>query len=100
MKPVIYTTLLMLGLSSVSWASDTVDIHQQVDNAQSAAHQRLSSAPKPPAPALGHAITALDEHQRAMIAHQAMDNGSASAHQQIIQYHKRRHDAETQRCGE
>ncbi|SPW34746.1 Silver-binding protein silE precursor [Edwardsiella tarda] len=76
MKLVIYTTLFMLSISGASWANGTVDIHQQVDNAQAAAHQR------------------------AMIAHQAMDNGSASAHQQIIQHHQKLHDAEALRSRE
>ncbi|WP_370559664.1 silver-binding protein SilE [Edwardsiella tarda] len=100
MKPVIYTTLFILSISGASWANGTVDIHQQVDNAQAAAHQRLSSAPTATAPATGDDISALDVHQRAMIAHQAMDNGSASAHQQIIQRHQKLHDAEAKQSRE
>ncbi|MGG5798326.1 silver-binding protein SilE [Edwardsiella tarda] len=100
MKLVIYTTLFMLSISGANWANGTVDIHQQVDNAQAAAHQRLSSVPTATAPATGDDINALDAHQRAMIAHQAMDNGSASAHQQIIQHHQKLHDAEAQRSRE
>lgn len=100
MKPVIYTTLFILSISSASWANGTVDIHQQVDNAQAAAHQRLSSAPTATPPVAGDDISALDVHQRAMIAHQAMDNGSASAHQQIIQRHQKLHDAEAKQSHE
>ncbi|WP_370548564.1 silver-binding protein SilE [Edwardsiella tarda] len=100
MKLVIYTTLFMLSISGASWANGTVDIHQQVDNAQAAAHQRLSSVPTATAPATGDDINALDAHQRAMIAHQAMDNGSASAHQQIIQHHQKLHDTEALRSRE
>lgn len=44
MKNIVLASLLGFGLISSAWASETVNIHERVNNAQAPAHQMQSAA--------------------------------------------------------
>ena len=44
MKNIVLASLLGFGLISSAWATETVNIHERVNNAQAPAHQMQSAA--------------------------------------------------------
>ncbi|EGQ5322261.1 silver-binding protein SilE, partial [Enterobacter asburiae] len=44
MKNIVLASVLGLGLISSVWATETVNIHERVNNAQAPAHQMQSAA--------------------------------------------------------
>ncbi len=44
MKNIVLASLLGFGLISSAWATETVNIHDRVNNAQAPAHQMQSAA--------------------------------------------------------
>ena len=44
MKNIVLASLLGFGLISSAWATETVNIHERVNNAQAPAHQMQSSS--------------------------------------------------------
>ncbi|EOV3157569.1 copper-binding protein [Enterobacter ludwigii] len=88
MKKIVLASVLGFGLISASWAAETVNIHERVNNAQAPAHQiQTASAPsafRDEAPRM----TGMNQHEQAIIAHKTMNNGAAEAHQKMIESHQ------------
>lgn len=106
MKNIVLTSLLGFGLISSAWATEAVDIHERVNNAQAPAHQMQSAA----APVriqgveshqkmMGNntvsmtvsstSYAAMDEHERAAVAHEFMNNGQSGPHEAMAEAHRR-----------
>ncbi|CAH5719719.1 silver-binding protein SilE [Klebsiella michiganensis] len=89
MKNIVLASVIGLGLISSAWASETVNIHERVNNAQAPAHQMQStSAPvaiKGSTPKMG----SMNQHEQAIIAHETMKNGSADSHQKMVESHQK-----------
>ncbi|SCC66843.1 hypothetical protein GA0061070_10652 [Kosakonia oryziphila] len=86
MKNILLVSVFGLGLISTAWATDTVNIHERVNNAQAPAHQ-IQSASVPSA-IQGSALQT-DEHEKAAIAHETMKNGQSGPHQAMAEAHRR-----------
>ncbi|SLS82994.1 hypothetical protein [Klebsiella pneumoniae] len=76
MKNIVLASLLGFGLISSAWATETVNIHDRVNNAQAPAHQ-MQSAEAP----VGI--------ERAAVAHEFMNNGQSGPHQAMAEAHRR-----------
>ncbi|MBJ4597419.1 silver-binding protein SilE, partial [Salmonella enterica subsp. enterica serovar Mbandaka] len=71
------------------WASETVNIHERVNNAQAPAHQMQSAATPVAIQGTAPRMTGMDQHEQAIIAHETMTNGSADAHQKMVESHQK-----------
>jgi hypothetical protein len=81
-------SLLGFGLISSAWATETVNIHDRVNNAQAPAHQ-MQSAAAPVGIGDCSSYAGMDQHEQAIIAHETMTNGSADAHQKMVESHQK-----------
>ncbi|WP_410315812.1 copper-binding protein [Klebsiella pneumoniae] len=67
----------------------TMNMHDQVNNAQAPAHQMQSTSEK--SAVQGDSMTMMDMsgHDQAAMTHEMMQNGNASAHQDMAEMHKK-----------
>ncbi|EJV9473425.1 copper-binding protein [Cronobacter sakazakii] len=89
MKKIVLATVLGFGLVSASWADETVNIHERVNNAQAQAHQIQSASVPSAVQGETSRMTAMNQHELAIIAHETMNNGSAEAHQKMGENHQK-----------
>ncbi|MDU7336421.1 MAG: silver-binding protein SilE, partial [Klebsiella pneumoniae] len=89
MKNIVLASLLGFSLISSAWATETVNIHERVNNAQAPAHQMQSAAAPAVIQGTAPRMTGMDQHEQAIIAHETMTNGSADAHQKMVESHQR-----------
>lgn len=61
-------------------ATETVNIHERVNNAQAPAHQMQSSSTPAAIQGAAPRMAGMDQHEQAIIVHETMNNGSADAH--------------------
>ena len=85
MKNIVLASLLGFGLISSAWATETVNIHERVNNAQAPAHQMQSAAAPVGIQGTAPRMAGMDQHEQAIIAHETMTNGSADAHQKMVE---------------
>lgn len=74
MKNIVLASLLGFGLISSAWATETVNIHDRVNNAQAPAHQMQSAAAPVGIQGTAPRMTGMDQHEQAIIAHETMTN--------------------------
>lgn len=79
MKNIVLASVLGLSLISTARATETVNIHERVNNAQAPAHQMQSSS-TPAAIGGSPRMAGMDQHEQAIIVHETMNNSSADAH--------------------
>lgn len=87
MKNIVLASLLGFGLISSAWATETVNIHDRVNNAQAPAHQMQSAAAPVGIQGTAPRMTGMDQHEQAIIAHEtderlggcAPENGGKSS---------------------
>lgn len=72
MKNIVLASLLGFGLISSAWATETVNIHDRVNNAQAPAHQMQSAAAPVGIQGTAPRMTGMDQHEQAIIAHETM----------------------------
>ncbi|EAX1823513.1 silver-binding protein SilE [Pseudocitrobacter faecalis] len=89
MKNIVLASLLGFGLISSAWATETVDIHERVNNAQAPAHQMQSISAPAEIQGIAPSMAGMDQHEQAIIAHETMTNGSADAHQKMVESHQK-----------
>ncbi|CTS37149.1 silver-binding protein SilE [Escherichia coli] len=95
MKNIVLASLLGFGLISSAWATETVNIHERVNNAQAPAHQMQSAAAPVGIQGTAPRMAGMDQHEQAIIAHETMTNGSADAHQKMVESHQRMMGSQT-----
>jgi translation elongation factor P/translation initiation factor 5A len=81
MKKILVSFVAIMAVASSAVAAETMNMHDQVNNAQAPAHQMQSSAEK--SAVQGDSMTMMDMsgHDQAAMSHEMMQNGNASAHQ-------------------
>lgn len=72
MKNIVLASLLGFGLISSAWATETVNIHERVNNAQAPAHQMQSAAAPVGIQGTAPRMAGMDQHEQAIIAHETM----------------------------
>ncbi|WP_313447878.1 copper-binding protein [Atlantibacter hermannii] len=89
MKKILVSFFAILAVTSSAMAAETMNMHDQVNNAQAPAHQMQSSAEK--SAVQGDSMTMMDMsgHDQAAMSHEMMQNGNASAHQDMAEMHKK-----------
>lgn len=95
MKNIVLASLLGFGLISSAQATETVNIHERVNNAQAPAHQMQSAAAPVGIRGTAPRMAGMDQHEQAIIAHETMTNGSADAHQKMVESHQRMMGSQT-----
>ena len=73
---------------SASWAAETVNIHERVNNAQ-APLTRYSQLLSRLLSGETSRMAGMNQHEQAIIAHETMNNGSAEAHQKMAENHQK-----------
>ncbi|SFT44196.1 hypothetical protein SAMN05192562_101294 [Kosakonia arachidis] len=89
MKNIVLVSVLGLGVISTAWATDTVNIHESVNNAQAPAHQMQSASVPSAIQGSTPQIDGMNPHEQAIIAHETMNNGSADTHQKMMENHQK-----------
>ncbi|MFS2223839.1 silver-binding protein SilE [Pantoea sp. B65] len=89
MKNIVLASVLGLGLISTTWATETVNIHESVNNAQAPAHQMQSALVPSAIQGSAPQTVGMNQHEQAIIAHKTMNNGSADTHQKMVQNHQK-----------
>ena len=88
MKKILVSFVAIMAVASSAMAAETMNMHDQVNNAQAPAHQMQSTSEK--SAVQGDSMTMMDMsgHDQAM-THEMMQNGNASAHQDMAEMHKK-----------
>ncbi len=89
MKNIVLASVLGFSLISTTWATETVNIHERVNNAQAPAHQIQSAAVAATIHGVAPRMAGMDQHQQAILAHETMNNGSADAHMNMAESHQK-----------
>ena len=89
MKKILVSFAAIMAVASTAVAAETMNMHDQVNNAQAPAHQMQSTAEK--SAIQGDSMTMMDMsgHDQAAMSHEMMQNGNASAHQDMAEMHKK-----------
>ena len=89
MKKILVSFIAMMAVASSAWAAETMNMHDQVNNAQAPAHQMQSSAEK--SAIQGDSMTMMDmsSHDQAAMSHDMMQNSNSAAHQDMAEMHKK-----------
>ena len=89
MKKILVSFVAIMAVASSAWAAETMNMHDQVNNAQAPAHQMQSSAEK--SAVQGDSMTMMDmsSHDQAAMSHDMMQNGNSAAHQDMAEMHKK-----------
>ncbi|VCY00493.1 copper-binding protein [Klebsiella pneumoniae] len=88
MKKILVSFVAIMAVASSAMAAETMNMHDQVNNAQAPAHQMQSTSEK--SAVQGDSMTMMDMsgHDQAAMTHEMMQNGNASAHQDMAEMHK------------
>ncbi|WP_348957253.1 Silver-binding protein [Enterobacter cloacae complex sp. Mu1197] len=102
MKKFLLTVIAILAVSASSWAAETnnneqVMSHDMMQNNTEAAHQSMADMHKEmikngpcSTNETATSFSAMNEHEKAAIAHETANNGQSSAsHQQQAEQHRR-----------
>ena len=83
MKKILVSFVAIMAAASSAMAAETMNMHDQVNNAQAPAHQMQSSAEK--SAIQGDSMTMMDmsSHDQAAMSHDMMQNSNSAAHQGI-----------------
>ena len=89
MKKILLSFAAIMTVASTAMAAETMNMHDQVNNAQAPAHQMQSSAEK--SAIQGDSMTMMDmsSHDEAAMSHEMMQNGNSAAHQDMAEMHKK-----------
>ncbi|HAZ0557066.1 TPA: copper-binding protein, partial [Enterobacter hormaechei] len=89
MKKILVSFVAIMAVASSAMAAETMNMHDQVNNAQAPAHQMQSTSEK--SAVQGDSMTMMDMsgHDQAAMSHEMMQNGNASAHQDMAEMHKK-----------
>ncbi len=89
MKKILVSFVAIMAVASSAMAAETMNMHDQVNNAQAPAHQMQSTSEK--SAVQGDSMTMMDMsgHDQAAMTHEMMQNGNASAHQDMAEMHKK-----------
>ena len=89
MKKILVSFIAIMAVASSAMAAETMNMHDQVNNAQAPAHQMQSSAEK--SAVQGDSMTMMDmsSHDQAAMSHEMMQNGNSAAHQDMAEMHKK-----------
>jgi translation elongation factor P/translation initiation factor 5A len=89
MKKILVSFVAIMAVASSAMAAETMNMHDQVNNAQAPAHQMQSSSEK--SAVQGDSMTMMDMsgHDQAAMSHEMMQNGNAAAHQDMAEMHKK-----------
>ncbi|KKY64492.1 copper-binding protein [Morganella morganii] len=88
MKNIVLVSVLGLSLISTAWATETIDIHERVNNAQAPAHQMQSTSVPSAIQGSSPQMADMNQHEQAIISHKMMNNGSSGAHQKMVESHQ------------
>lgn len=89
MNKILIATAFAMTFVSSTWAAETVNIHERVNNAQAPAHQMMSSTPKSAVDGVATKMMDMDEHQKAVVAHETVNNSNSDAHKKMAEQHKK-----------
>ena len=89
MKKILVSFIAMMAVASSAMASETMNMHDQVNNAQAPAHQMQSSTVKSTVEGESMKMMDMSGHDQAAMSHEMMQNGNASAHQDMAEMHKK-----------
>ena len=81
MKKILVSFIAMMAVASSAWAAETMNMHDQVNNAQAPAHQMQSSAEKSAVQGESMKMMDMSGHDQAAMSHEMMQNGNSAAHQ-------------------
>ncbi|EKP2242578.1 copper-binding protein, partial [Escherichia coli] len=89
MKKILVSFVAIMAAASSAMAAETMNMHDQVNNAQAPAHQMQSSAEK--SAIQGDSMTMMDmsSHDQAAMSHNMMQNSNSAAHQDMAEMHKK-----------
>ncbi|MEB8024728.1 copper-binding protein [Raoultella ornithinolytica] len=88
MKKILVSFIAMMAVASSAWAAETMNMHDQVNNAQAPAHQMQSSAEKSAVQGESMKMMDMSGHDQAAMSHEMMQNGNSAAHQDMAEMHK------------
>jgi hypothetical protein len=89
MKKILISLAAVMVFASSSWAAETTNIHEQVNNAQAPAHQMQSSSEKSNIQGDSMKMMDMNEHEQAVVSHEMMKNNKSAAHQGMAGMHKK-----------
>ncbi len=89
MKKILVSFIAMMAVASSAWAAETMNMHDQVNNAQAPAHQMQSSAEKSAVQGESMKMMDMSGHDQAAMSHEMMQNGNSAAHQDMAEMHKK-----------
>ncbi|VTP12273.1 putative copper-binding protein PcoE precursor [Phytobacter ursingii] len=89
MKKNLLSLAAVMVFASSSWAVETTNIHEQVNNAQAPAHQMQSSSEKSDIQGDSMKMMNMDEHEQAAASHEMMKNNKSAAHQSMAEMHRK-----------
>ncbi|MFP2485799.1 Silver-binding protein [Enterobacter ludwigii] len=97
MKKILLSIVTIMAVTSSGWAAETINMHDQVNNAQATAHQTMAEMHKKMlkagpcnTPESAKSFSAMNEHEKAAVVH----NGPSSViHQQQAEKHRRMNQA-------
>ncbi|HDR2683538.1 TPA: Silver-binding protein [Enterobacter ludwigii] len=102
MKKILLSIVTIMAVTSSGWAAETINVHDQVNNAQATAHQTmaemhkkmLKAGPCNTTPESAKSFSAMNEHEKAAVVHETANNGQSSViHQQQAEKHRRMNQA-------
>lgn len=89
MNKILIATAFTMTFVSSTWAAETVNVHDRVNNAQAPAHQMMSSVPKSAVEGIGTKMMDMDEHQKAVLVHETVNNRNSDAHKKMAEQHRK-----------
>lgn len=101
MKKILLSIVIIMAVTSSGWAAETINVHDQVNNAQATAHQTMAEMHKKMlkagpsnTPESAKSFSAMNEHEKAAVVHETVNNGPSSViHQQQAEKHRRMNQA-------
>ncbi|MFS2223821.1 copper-binding protein [Pantoea sp. B65] len=89
MKKTLVSLVAIMAVASSAWAAETMNMHDQVNNAQAPAHQMQSSTDKSAVQGEGMKMMDMSDHDQAAMSHEMMQNSTSAAHQDMAEMHKK-----------
>ncbi|WP_414149728.1 Silver-binding protein [Enterobacter sp. BNK-18] len=102
MKKILLSIVTIMAVTSSGWAAETINMHDQVNNAQATAHQTMAemhkkmpkAGPCNTTPESAKSFSAMNEHEKAAVVHETVNNGQSFViHQQQAEKHRRMNQA-------
>ncbi|KAA1140318.1 copper-binding protein, partial [Citrobacter portucalensis] len=89
MKKILVSFVAIMAVASSAMAAETMNMHDQVNNAQAPAHQMQSTSEK--SAVQGDSMTMMDMsgHDQAAMSHEMMHNGNSAARQDMADMHNK-----------